>query len=308
MRKRLLILAVMTSILTYSQKCLANNFQELISGKQTPLTKQLKDLNGSWRQIAISGQYEMADLMKSWTSIFGADIYNNIYYTQGKTVKVNDETYVIAYRLASSGKSLTINSLLENVMGSVAGLTGTNCDSIVSPKKITPETTIALSLLNLKTIGSLNNVLPFDLETNLAMLEQAEQESKAACEQAKSEAVNLQVESNLQDLGNALRSYADENGGKLPDMSSIETVKVALQDFVYDESVFYHPGTLEFYQVNASLSTKNLNDLDNAMETVAFYEANSAADGTVGVVYADGFYQRIQPEDWEKVKQASKLP
>ncbi|WP_319420462.1 hypothetical protein [Pleurocapsa sp. FMAR1] len=307
MRKLTLTLAIITSILTYSQKCLANDFQELISGKQAPLTRQLKDLNDSWRQVAISGQYEMADLMKSWTSIFGADIYNNIYYTQGKTVKVNDETYVIAYRLASSGKSLTITSLLKNVMGSVAGLTGTDCDSIGSPEKITPETTIALSLLNLKTIGSLNNVRPFDLEKDLAMLEQAEQESKAACEQAKSEAVNL-VESNLQELGSALQSYTDQNGGKLPDMSSLETVKLALQDFVYDESVFYHPVTLEPYQVNAFLSAQNLDDLDNAMEIVAFYEANPAADGTVGVVYADGFYQRIQPEDWEAVKQASKLP
>jgi hypothetical protein len=308
MQKITLALAMATSILTYTETCLANDFQDLISGKEAPLTKQLKDLNDSWREIAISGQYEMADFMKSWTNLFGADIYNNIYYTQGKIVKVNDETYIIAYRLATSGEPLNINSLLENVMGSTAGLTGGDCASIVSPEKITPETTIALSLLNLKTIGSLNNVRPFDLETDLAMLEKAQEESKAACEQANLEAVNLQIESNLQNLGSALRSYAEQNENKLPDMSSLETVKLALQDFVYDESVFYHPETLEPYLVNASLSAQNLEDLDNGTQIVAFYEASPAADGTVGVVYTDGLYQRVQPEDWAAVKQASHLP
>ena len=44
------------------------------------------------------------------------------------------------------------------------------------------------------------------------------------------------------------------------------------------------------------------------MEIVAFYEPSPAADGTIGVVYTDGFYQRIAPEDWSAVKAASKLP
>ena len=307
MRKITLALAVVSYMLSYGQKCLANDFEGLISGKQVPLTRQLKDLDDSWRQIAISGQYEMADLMKSWTSLFGANLYNNIYYTQGKTVKVNSETYVIAYRLASSEEALNINSLFENVMGSVAGLAGCDCDAITSAQKISPETSISLSLLNVKTIGSLNNVRPFDLETDLAMLEKAEQQSKTACEQANLAAVESQIESNLQNLGSALRSYAEQNEDKLPDMSSLETVKLALQEFVYDESVFYHPETLEPYLVNASLSAQNLAQLDKGMEIVAFYEASPAADGTVGVVYTNGLYQRILPEDWSAVKQASKL-
>ncbi|MFM2312016.1 MAG: hypothetical protein RLZZ04_1292 [Cyanobacteriota bacterium] len=308
MRKTTLALAIVTSILTYSQKCLASDFQELISGNQAPLSRQLKDFDDSWRQVAISGQYEMADLMKSWTNLFGANIYNNIYYTQGKTVQVNDETYVVAYRLASSGEPLNLNSLLEGVMGSVSGIAGGDCEAIASPEKITPETKVTLSLLNLKTIGSLNNVRPFDLETDLAMLEEAEQQAQEACEQANLAAMNSQVESNLQSLGSALLSYAEQNEHKLPEMSDLETVKLALQEFVYDESVFYHPETFEPYLVNTSLSGQNLAELDNGEETVAFYEASPAADGSIGVVYTDGVYQRISEEDWEAVKKTSKLP
>jgi hypothetical protein len=306
MRKITLALAVATSMLTYSQKCLANDFQELISGKQAPLTKQLKDLDDSWRQIAISGQYEMADLMKSWTSLFGADFYNNIYYTQGETVKVNQENYIVAYRLASSGEPMNIFSMFENVMGTMGGMTGGDCAALVPPKSITSETTISLSLLNLKTIGSLNNVRPFDLETDLALLEKTEQQSREACEQANMAMVESQVSSNLQILSSALHSYAEQNQDQLPDMSSLEAVESALQEFVYDSSVFYHPGTLEPFLVNASLSAKKLSELDT--EIVSFYEATPAADGTIGVVYINGLYQRLSPEEWEAVKEASNLP
>jgi hypothetical protein len=306
MRKITLALAIATSMLTYSQKCLANDFQELISGEQAPLTKQLKDLDDSWRQIAISGQYEMADLMKSWTSLFGADFYNNIYYTQGETVKVNQENYIVAYRLTSSGEPTNIYSLFENMMGTMGGMTGGDCSALASPKQISSETTISLSLLNLKTIGSLNNVRPFDLETDLALLKKTEQQTQEACEQANMAMVESQVSSNLQSLSSALQSYAEQNQDQLPDMSSLEAVESALQEFVYDSSVFSHPGTFEPFLVNASLSAKKLSELD--AEIVSFYEASPAADGTIGVVYINGLYQRLSPEEWEAVKEASKLP
>jgi hypothetical protein len=308
MRKIALSLAMVTSVLIYSQKCLANEFQELILGNKAPLSRQLKDFDSSWRQVAISGQYEMADLMKSWTNLISPNIYNNTYYTQGKTVKVNDETYVVAYRLASSGEPLDLNSLLEGIMGSVSGLAGGDCEAIASLGKITPETEVTLSLLNLKTIGSLNNIRPFDLETDLAMLEEAEEQAQEACEQANLAAMDSQVESNLQSLGSALRSYAEQNDQHLPDMTDLEKVKLALQEFVYDESIFYHPETFEAYLVNSSLSTRNLAELDQGEEIVAFYEASPAADGTIGVVYTNGFYQRIAAEEWDAVKETSNLP
>jgi hypothetical protein len=312
MRKIAIALTLAASICTYAQKSYAGDFQSLISGQQAPLNKKLKDLDSSWRQVAISGQYEMGDLMKSWSGLFGAAGYNNIYYTQGQTVRVNDETYVVAYRLPSSGKPLDFKAFVENAMGSFAS---TDCSATISSSmpKITPETTISLSLLNVKTIGSLNDVRPFDLKADLAALEKMEQESKAACEQAELERAKLSTassvdESNLKNLGFALQSYADSHDGKLPNMKDSDGVKVALKDFVTDESTFINPETSEPYLPNPSLSGKKIADLANSDRVVAFYEANPAADGTVGVVMLDGFYQRMTPEDWQKVKQESKLP
>lgn len=307
MGKITLTLAILSSILAYSPKCLADDFQDLISGQKAPLTKQLKDLNESWRQIAISGQYEMADLMKSWTSIFGINSYNNIYYTQGKTVIVNDESYVVAYRLPISDQ-MTMQSFMENIMSLMGGLTGSDCDEIGTVDKITPQTNLQLSLLNLKTIGSLNDIRPFNLESELAAAEKIQQQSQATCEQIKIEKINSEVESDLRELGIALQSYADQHQGKLPKMNSSETVKEALGDLVYDPAFFVHPETIEPYLPNPALSNKTLVDINNPTETVTFYESKPAADGTIGVVFADGYYERLSPEDWEVIKKSSKLP
>jgi hypothetical protein len=307
MRKIAIALALAASVSTYAQKSYAGDFQGLISGEQAPLHRQLKDLDSSWRQVAISGQYEMGDLMKSWTGLFGAAGYNNIYYTQGQTVRVNDETYVVAYRLPSSGKPIDFKSLVENTMGSF-GITDCSVNVSTSTPKITPETNISLSLLNIKTIGSLNDVRPFNLKEDLAALEKIEQESKAACEQAKLSSANSGDESHLKSLSVALQSYADNHDGKLPNMKDSDGVKVALKDFVTDESIFFNPETLEPYLPNPSLSGKKLSDLANGDGVVAFYEANPAADGTVGVIMVDGYYQRMALEEWQKVKQESKLP
>jgi hypothetical protein len=208
MRKSAIALLLATSMFAYSQKCYAGNFQKIISGEQFSLTKQLKDLDSSWRQIAIGGQYEMGDLMKSWSSLFGAAGYNNIYYTQGETVKINDETYVVAYRLPASDKGLSFKSLFENAMSSFSAA---ECSETTSTEKIKPETAINLSLLNIKTIGSLNDVRPFNLKDELAAFKKAEQEAKTACENAKSSSTHSQVESNLRDLASALQIYADNN-------------------------------------------------------------------------------------------------
>jgi hypothetical protein len=305
MQKSAIALLMAVSLSTYGQKCHAEDLQNIISGRQIPLTLQLKQLDNSWRQIAISGQYEMGDLMKSWSSLFGAAGYNNNYYTQGQTVKINDETYVVAYRLPGSGKAVNFQSLFENALGSFSG---SGCSSTASSDKITPETSIGLSLLNTKTIGSLNDVRPFNLKEELAALEKIRQEAEAACEKTKAASMNSQVETNLRALHTALQSYADSNNGKLPNTSNPDALKTALKDYVTDESVFVNPETMQAFTPNPSLSGKKLGDITNPDRVVAFYEAKPATDGTTGVIFVDGFYQRMTSEDWQKLKQESKLP
>jgi hypothetical protein len=187
MRKTAIILALTALISTYPQSSYGSDFETLVSGQQIPLTKSLKDLDDSWRQISISGQFEMGDFMKNWAGLFGGSSYNYVYYTQGKTVKVADETYVIAYRLPSTGEGLNMRTLMETTFSM-------GCTEASLPIQLKPETSLSLALLNIRTIGSLNDVRSFNLKEELTASEQNYQKAKTACEQMPTQPIQTPIE------------------------------------------------------------------------------------------------------------------
>lgn len=144
MRRIAITVALAAAIATH-QPSFAAEVNELLSGKTFPLTMKLNQLNSEWRGLSISGQFEVGDWMQSFGtlfgSLFGTGSSSNLYYTKGQTVTIGSETYMVAYRLQSTSG------------------------------KVAPETTLALSLLNLRTIGSLNNIRSFNLEQEIATLE-----------------------------------------------------------------------------------------------------------------------------------------
>jgi hypothetical protein len=114
---------------------------EILSGKTIPNTVKLKDLTPDWRILATNGQFELGSSMQSlFTSFTGMSLFGS-YYTKGQTVSVAGESYIVAYSLQEK------------------------------PEKITGETPLGLSLLNMKTIGSLTNIHSFNLATETAVLE-----------------------------------------------------------------------------------------------------------------------------------------
>lgn len=187
MKKNAVLLTLTALFSISSLPSYSSDFSSLVSGQKVPLTKQLKDLDSSWRQISVSGQYEMGDFMKNWSSLFGGSPSNYIYYTQGETVEVASETYVIAYRLPATGEGLTIQSLMGTV-------TSFGCDEASLPIQLLPETAINLSLLNLRTIGSLNDVRSFNLSEELATSKKRYEEAKTACEQMPTDPTTMPPE------------------------------------------------------------------------------------------------------------------
>ena len=301
MKKTAIVLALTTLISAYSQRSYGADFEGLLSGSQVPLTVQLKDLDSSWRQFVISGQFEIGDILKIYTELFqSGNSTSSIYYTQGQTVTIDSETYVIAYRLSPQGKGLNFRSLIEKTLGN-------GCDESSIANQLTSETNLTLSLLNLRTIGSLNDIRTFNLKEELAASQQAYQEAKAACEKKQLELINSQVKSDLIGLSSALISYTSEFD-VFPQMDNPEIVKADLEGWVQDSSVFLHPETAEPYQPNPTLSGKNIVDIPNPEEIVVFYEASPAQDGTRGVLFVNGVVDRIAAADWSKVKKDSKLP
>ncbi len=128
---------------------LAENLADVFKGNSIPNSIKLKELNPEWRAMSTNGQFEFGNL-QAFVSTFGAGSFAASYYTKGQTVSIGSETYIVAYSLLS---------LVE---------------------KISPEMPLNLSLLNLKTIGSMSNIRSFDpiaetkvLEKQLASLQLA---------------------------------------------------------------------------------------------------------------------------------------
>jgi hypothetical protein len=126
---------------------LADNLADVLKGNSTPTSFKLRELTPEWKAMSTNGQFEFGNL-QTFVGTFASGSFATNYYTKGQTVTIGSETYVVAYSLLS---------LVE---------------------KVSPETPLNLSLLNLKTIGSLTNIRAFDpiaetkvLEKQLAALQ-----------------------------------------------------------------------------------------------------------------------------------------
>jgi hypothetical protein len=114
---------------------------EILAGKTIPNTVKLKELTPDWRSISTNGQFELGSSIQSlFTSFTGMSLFGN-YYTKGQTVSLAGESYIVAYSLQDK------------------------------PERINGETSLGLSLLNLKTIGSLTNIHSFNIEKETTFLE-----------------------------------------------------------------------------------------------------------------------------------------
>jgi hypothetical protein len=121
----------------------------IFTGNKIPTSIKLKDLNPEWRGMGTNGPVEIGNLQMLVNTSAGGS-FAATYYTKGQTVTIGSETYIVAYSLLSVAD------------------------------KVTPELPLNLSLLNLKTIGSLTNIRPFEvaketkvLEKQLAMIQLA---------------------------------------------------------------------------------------------------------------------------------------
>jgi hypothetical protein len=112
----------------------------VLSGNSLPTAIKFKDLTPDWRVMSTNGQFEFGNF-QAFVGIFGGGFFATSYYTKGQTVSIGSETYIVAYSLLS---------LVDTVA---------------------PETLLNLSLLNLKTIGSMSNIRTFDSIAETKVLE-----------------------------------------------------------------------------------------------------------------------------------------
>lgn len=195
-----LTLALGLSIVSFPSQ--SQSLQEIMGGKNQdiPLSLSLQDINSNWKKISVSGQYEMADLMKFWSNFIGIKVYDNTYYTQGKTINMSGQTYLIAYRLFPSGQNINLQTLMSE------GFEGFCTDSFL-PQVLTPETSLSLALLNTNTIGSLNDITAVDITDEISRSITANETAKQACEKQKLDAINSEARSYVGSMNRGQQAY-----------------------------------------------------------------------------------------------------
>ncbi|MBV9471072.1 MAG: hypothetical protein JO316_08005 [Abitibacteriaceae bacterium] len=331
------------------------DIQNVTSGKAMPLTLKLKDLGGNWRQLTISSEIETDkkigrelnntlnrtdpdEEMQTLVSLLASG--PGVYFTQGQTVTTGNDSFLVAYHAQFDPQEF--KALFKEG------------DKEPTPDEVTQlledylrERTLDLSLLNLRQVGSMSNIRPFNFQDQVAKVRAFVTRSYAAhkastgtdeppsaapppaiatprhnaaqaitpvtpmppvdADAARANAINGASMDNLRELGAALKNYIEDNDDTLPPMKDAATAKAALKPYG-SESVFVHPATKEAYRPNPVLSIKKLAHITNPAAMVAFFEANATPDGRRALLFLDGHVKRIKEAEWPQVKRASKIP
>jgi hypothetical protein len=167
------ILAVRTAILlllTLPVAARGADLTDLLSGKTIPLTVTLGGLDKSWRRITLpaagsaSGNISISVTVGGTSGGTSGSSQNNVadlpgshsYLTTGQTVTAHGEVYLVAYRLPGAG--LDLSALIQAIATKAPPATST----------LTPDSTLSLSLLDVKSVGNLEEIRPFDLNREIA--------------------------------------------------------------------------------------------------------------------------------------------
>lgn len=172
------------------------DFQQLLSGKEFPHNLKLKELNADWRHLSIgtteAGKGGLSDSlgplvqagmmsdmgkgkgkgdaaatmlgMSMLSGLFGGgESKQPVYYTKGQTVTVGSETFLVAYRYQKPELNL-----LQMAMQADKGGKEPDFSKIGAEGKLTPDSPLTIALINVKTISTLNNIRPFNLDQEIA--------------------------------------------------------------------------------------------------------------------------------------------
>jgi hypothetical protein len=171
----------------------SSDLQALLSGRDAPTAIRLGQLDGSWRRVVIAGagaeKGGMSDMlgtlaqlgaagkggggggaeaamgMMFMNSLFGGGGGKApVYYTQGRTVTMGSETFLVAY--TPEKKEINIMELIAESQKN--GGKEPDFQKLMEGGKVTAETPLAVSFINVKAINSLSGVRPFELQREIA--------------------------------------------------------------------------------------------------------------------------------------------
>lgn len=264
------------------------DFSQLARPNLAPARLQLKNLDKGWRRMTVDGGDD------SLSSIYGGfrgtlfqdaltDAGIGVYFTKGQSVVLGSETFLVAYRAETKMTAQDLQDMFQSLNGH--GDDG----PMQGPRKFPADTTLLLSLLNLRTVGSLKDVRPF----------------YAAREIMGPSDVIEASDRNLGRLGRFLTQISERNRyglQRLP-LRDAATLRQTFNRYFHPrQGIFVHPQTGEAYRTNAALATAPMRLIANSSRVVAIYEARPGTDGKYGTVFLDGHTERVPVAKWAAVR------
>lgn len=277
--------------------CLANiaqaeemTYNEALSGSSIPLSIKAKDLGPNWHHITATGPTDVSGtgnwLQMYYASMSGASMPG--FFTQGKTVAISGETYLVAYK---------VETQVVDVATMMRG--ATNGNSPTHPKVVTPETPLLLALLNVRSLGNLVDIRPFDAARDI--------QAEATLATQSCEDNNRQSDSRLKQLGLGVMMYTQDYDDVLPPMASTSQFQMAVYPYVKEHNTFIDQHTNMPYGLNTRLSHHRLRSVPSPASMVLLFETKPAEDGTREVVFLNWRAQRIRETEWPRLKKACKI-
>ncbi len=271
----LIILALLSALPGFAQE---TTMTDVLAGKTIPLSLTLRQLNGSWRCFTPSPVSDAAEALVKMVSaqMMQHRLTPTTMYTRGQTLVIGGETYLIAY--APSPPLLT-----PPQPGQQGG---------APPAPLTADSEMFLSLLNIRTIGNLLNIHPFDLKQEITADQQM---TTAEAEQ--------QSMSKLRQLATATLMYDQDNHGEYPAMDTAENWDAAVIRYVgNNKQMLTRPGMDELYQPNPALNKIMEANIKDPVNTVLAFEATPWPDGMRCVAFADAHVQMVNEQQWQALK------
>jgi len=280
----------------------AMSYLTVMSGNFMPLSYKLQELDTTWRKMRLAAQGGGEPELALSAQL---DPGFCVYYTRGQTVLIGNETYLVAYCPPAKPPSLR--------------KAGTPAE-IRPPDVLGPETVLSLSLLNVRTIGSILSIRPVEGVKNAVAPPPPVGENPPAGANPPPFAVvppppppppapavdteKLQKLSldNMRQLAMKIVLWAQDHNDNLPAMKDVTTLKGNLKA---EDKLYLQPGSKDPYQFNSSLGGVRLDDIPAPAQMALVYEANGDADGKRAVVYLDGHGERVTDVKWEEIKKRS---
>ncbi len=271
---------------------------DVLSGQAAPLSITMKDLTADWRQMHVStehGGVEGQLIAMARAQSGGADF--GLYYTKGQVLVIDGESFLVSYNAVLDLKK--ISAMVEQ---------GTEMDKILV---LTPDTSLTLTLLNLRTCGNFLDIRPFDPATAFVKpdkpnpTEDAEETPIPVPTPTTPEEATL---ANLHQLATTMMMYVHDNNGKYPPMGSVRQMQQALDSYLVSGAQFTSPKTGQPFLPNPRLSGISEAKVKYPAQTIVLYDAKPWSDGRRAIAFADGHAKLIPEAEWQRIKKQHGIP